>query len=339
MADLTGQNESLGMERGQRRRGRPPGSTSKKRRQLFSSALGAAEDPHQSEALETLASGQISHKFTSRYQEAVKIYEKAGLTQRTLQILRRIACGRTFAYETQRGPVLQQLIDASKLLFLSELELVVWDMYLTGTHWSSLPMAFQSLLVASGYYVKSIMSAQDTSYILASLTKQIPQFQTCFTLWVNFCASNYSVNPKELNYRYRSLVRPTKEDETNLINYNYYVDDIVNLGCATVEDISSGQAPPMELFHPPEPETEADSFPQPHTPLPPKPLPRHPMPVDTSFREDIYLPSPMLTMETDFGGFSPLLFPYSFAYYTPPQSALPVLEDLESACLRPTADK
>ena len=336
MAERAASNERRPAERGQRRRGRPPGSTTKKKRHLLAGGLYAGADLR---FPDPQPASQLTHKLAQRYQEAAKQYEKTGMTQRVLQVLRRMACGRIFAFETQRGPVLQYLTDVSKLLFLTEFELVVWDMYLTGTHWSTLPMAFQTLLVSSGYYVKSLMSATDTSHILAFLSKQIPQFQACFTLWMNFCASSFSINPKELNYRYRSLVKPMKEDETSLINYNYYVDDIINLGCATVDEISAGQAPPMEPYRPPEPDTSADSFPQPQTPLAPKSIARNPLPVDTSFREDMYLPSPMITMDSDFGGFSPLLFPYSFAYYTPPQSALPILEDLESACLRPTAEK
>jgi len=217
--------------------------------------------------------------------------------------------------ETQRGPVQQYLTDVCKLLLLTELELVVWELYLTGTHWDSLPMSFQTLLVVSGYYVKSVMNATETSHILAHLVKQIPQFQTSFSIWGNFCGSTYSVNPKELQQRYRALLAPLREDESCQLNYNYYIDDIINLGCATVDEIAASQ-PPFESFTLQEADTEPDSFVQLSAPCKDRPL-----------------PSPLLPME-DFG-FSPLLFPYPFAYYSPPQSALPVLEDLESAQLRP----
>ena len=267
----------------------------------------------------------------------MKVYEKTGLTQRTLQILRRIACGRTFAFETQRGPVLQQLIDASKVLFLSELELVVWDIYLTNTQWNTLPMAFQTLLIVSGYFVKSIMSASDTSYVMLCLSKQISQFQACFNIWVSCCGSRYTVNPKELNMRYQTLLSPQKEDDVNLINYNYYVDEIINLGCTGVEEVVAFPRQQIENFTPP-------PIPEPYTPIPlpslipTKPTPRHPPILDTSYREDLILPSPMLPLDPEFGSLTPMLIPYHFTYYSPPQSALPMLEDLESACLRPQTE-
>jgi len=217
--------------------------------------------------------------------------------------------------ETQRGPVQQYLTDVSKLLFLNELELVVWDLYLTGTQWGALPMSFQTLLVTSGYFVKSVVNGMDTSYILAHLDKQIPQFHVYLTIWANFCGAAYSVNPKELHQRYRCLLAPQRDDESRHLNYNYYVDDIINLGCSTVDEIAASQ-PVLGPYTLQEADTEPDSF----------------VPLPVTCKDDLPLPSPMLPLE-DFC-FSPLLFPYPFAYYTPPQSAL-VLDDLESAQLRP----
>lgn len=297
-----------------RRRGRPPGSTTKKRRHLLSSPTGDSESPFSSSPNLPL-SLHLSHKLLQRYQEASKLYEKSGLTQRIQHILRRIACGRVFAMETQRGPVLQYLTDVCKLLFCTELELVVWELYLTGTQWGSLPMSFQTLLVVSGYYVKSVMNIMETSHILAHLAKQIPQFHAYLAVWSNCCGGNYSVNPKELHQRFRTLLAPLRDDESRKLNYNYYIDDIINLGTSTVDEITASQ-PPIHPFTLQEADTEPDSLAQLSVP-----------------GKDLPLPSPLVPLE-DFG-FSPLLFPYPFAYFTPPQSALPVLEDLESAQLRP----
>lgn len=310
MADKTGEKRQDGPHR---RRGRPPGSTTKKRRQLLSSPIDDSESPFLSPNLPIVP--HFSHKLLLRYHEASKLYQKTGPNQSILQIVRRMACGRVFAMETQRGPVQQYLTDVCKLLLFTELELVVWELYLTGTHWGSLPMSFQTLLVVSGYYVKSVMNVMDTSHILAHLVKQIPQFQTYLTIWGNFCGSTYSVNPKELQQRYRALLAPLREDESCQLNYNYYIDDIINLGCATVDEVAASQ-PPFESFSLQEAETEPNSFAQ-----------------LTASCKDRPLPSPLLPME-EFC-FSPMLFPYPFPYYTPPQSALPVLEDLESAQLRP----
>ena len=296
-----------------RRRGRPPGSTTKKRRRLLASAAGESQ-PHFGLESDVPLSSQHSHKLSQRYQEAAKQYEKTRLNQRILHIIRRMACGRVFAMETQRGPVQQYLMDVSKLLFLNELELVVWDLYLRGTQWINLPMSFQTLLVVSGYYVKSVMSVMETPHILAYLSKQIPQFHAFVSLWVNCCCTTYSVNPKELFQHYRLLLTPIREDESNQLNYNYYVDDIINLGCATVDEIAASV--PVEPFTIQEAETEPNSFVQ--------------LPVPVKIRDDL---SPLIPME-DFC-FSPMLFHYPFPYYSPPQSALPVLEDLESAQLRP----
>lgn len=298
-----------------RRRGRPLGSTTKKRRRLLG---GPSSEPQSQFPLNSTLplSAQLSHKLAQRYQESAKQYEKKGLSCRVQHILRRMASGRVFAMEAQRGPVQQYLADVTKLLFLNELELVVWDLYLTGTQWGHLPMSFQTLLVTSAYYVKSVMNGIDISYILAYLDKHIAQFHAYFTIWANFCGTTYSVNPKELHQHYRFLLAPQREDESCQLNYNYYVDDIINLGCSTVDEIAASQAP-LVPFSMQEAETEPDSF--------------CPLPVQSKRREDLPLISPLIPLE-DFC-FSPLLFPYPFAYYTPPQSAL-LLEDLESAQLR-----
>lgn len=303
-------------ERAPRKRGRPPGSTARKRRHVISGNLDL-----EPQAL------LIPHKLATRYQEAVKTYEKLGLTQRVMQILRRIAGSRTFALETQRGPVLQQLLDVSKLLFMSELELVVWDLYLGNTQWAGLPISLRTLLVASAYSVKSLMSAADTSYISTCLCKQISQFQTGLNLWTAYCGSHFSITPKALLTRYQELLIPLKEYEASPINYNFYVDEIIHLGVG--EDRAYLQT--LQDFAPavvPEP------APVPISPA--KPMARYLAPVDSSYREEGIF-SPLLPME-DFGPMTPMLIPYSFAYYSPPQSALPVLEDLGSAFLGPPAE-
>lgn len=296
-------------DRAPRRRGRPPGSTTHKRRHLVPSSL----DPE----CHTLFT---PHKLASRYQDAIKTYEKSGLTQRKMQLLRRMASSRTFALETQRGPVLLQLLEVSKLLFLTELELVGWDLYLANTQWMGLPVSLLTLLVVSGFFVKSLMSVSDISYISACLCKQIPHFQTGLSLWNRYCAPQFSIPPKSLLSRYQELLLPLKPTDPSPINYNFYVDEIVNLG--TCEDRSALQDyAPMQL-------------PEPTSPL--KPICRQLPPVETAFREENAL-SPMLQVE-DFGLLTPMLLPYSFAYYTPPQSALSMFEDLGSAFLGPQTD-
>lgn len=315
MADCIGNKKQFGCI--QRRRGRPLGSTTKKRRRLLSGALGESQ-PQFVPGPDVSFSSQMAYKLSLRYQDAAKQYAKTGLNERILHILRRMACGRIFAMETQRGPVQQYLSDVSKLLFLNELELVVWDLYLIGTYWRALPMSFQTLLVVSAYYVKTIMSAIETPHILNYLTKRIPQFQGYLATWTTYCGATYSVNPKELQKHYMKLIEPLSEDESNQLNYNYYVDDIINLGCATVDEIAGSQ-PAAEPIALQEAETEPDSF--------------VPLTASMKAREDMPITPSVLMMEELC--FSPLLFHYPFAYYTPPQSGLPMMEDMENGQFRP----
>jgi len=316
MSEPTEIQEVQTADRAQRRRGRPPGSTARKRRHVMPGSLDFEPQAF-----------LIPHKLATRYQDAVKTYEKVGLTQRTMQILRRIAGSRTFALETQRGPVLQQLLDVSKLLFLTELELVVWDLYLANTQWAGLPVSLQTLLVASGYSIKSLMSSADTSYISTCLAKQIPQFQTGLNLWTAYCGSHFSITPKVLLTRYHELVTPAKETEASPVNYNFYVDEIIHLKVA--EDQTYLQTLQDYSFAPmPEPVLVPIS--------PAKPMARYLAPIDNLYREE-GLFSPLLPVE-DFGALTPMLIPYSFAYYSPPQSALPMLEDLGSAFLGPPTE-
>lgn len=316
MSEPTDEFEQMGADRAQRKRGRPPGSTSRKKRHLPARRLS----PEPQTQL-------IPHKVATRYQDSVRTYEKLGMTQRVLQILRRIAGSRTFALETQRGPVLQQLIDVAKLLFLSELELVVWDLYLANTQWMGLPLSLQTLLVVAAYYVKSLMTSADSSYISTCLTKQIPQFQTGLSLWNTYCGPRYSVSPKALQARYQELMTPIKEDEAGTINYNFYVDEIINLG--SMEDRTY-----MQTLQDYVPLSVPEQMSVPISPT--KPVARMMMPLDTSYREDSLF-SPLLSGDA-FDPMTPMLIPYPFTYCTPPQSALPLLEDLNSAYLGPQAD-
>jgi hypothetical protein len=309
MSDLSEELETQTTERAQRKRGRPPGSTTRKRRHL----LESSRDPE----ARTLFT---PHKLASRYQDEIKAYEKSALTQRKLLIIRRIAGSRTFALETQRGAVNKQLLDVSKLLCLTELELVGWDLYLSNTQWMGLPVSLQTLLLVSGFFVKSLMSAEDTTYISTCLIKQVPQFQAGLSLWNTYCGSSFSIAPKALLTRYQELTSPAKATEP--VNYNFYVDEIINLGV-------SDERTSLQTFQ----DYVPMQLPEPRSPVLQLPVMDNTVYRDNGYREENVM-TPMLQME-DFGMMTPMLIPYPFAFYTPPQSALPLLEDLGSAFLGP----
>lgn len=217
---------------GKRKRGRPPGTAAERIRKQASKF--AESDSDQSFPNE---SGSFSgSKQSQKYQEALKTYEKSsGLCH---QLLRRLAALPVLQQQSQQEPVLQQVMDIARKLMMTELELVVWAIHLMrAQEMQAFPLLI-SLLV-SAFYVKSTLGG-DISAVQVVLEKQNSEFAANLNKWK-------LLNPKEtmefslqeISQKWKELKRPVSEEDAQVINYNYYIDDILSAGIAPVDQFTS----------------------------------------------------------------------------------------------------
>lgn len=220
------------LQRSKRKRGRPPGATTEKGRKQ---PPRFAESDSDQSATNDLHSSDVS-KPTLKYQEALHSYEKtSGLTY---QLLRRLAGLPVLQQLSQQEPVLQQVMEVARKLMMTELELVAWAIHLTRAQ--QIPtLAFHSSLLVSAFYVKSAL-AGDITIVQAYMEKHNRDFAGNLCMWAQLNPrETLKFSLQEINAKWRELKRPVSQEDVPLINYNYYIDDILSGGVTPVDQFTS----------------------------------------------------------------------------------------------------
>ena len=243
---MTDSNAGLA-EPTKRKRGRPPGSTTEKRRKLLPKREESDSDQ---QAFETGPvhhghNSQTTQKLLQKYQDALKAYEKTVFNTHTHHVLRRIAADATIQSKSQQEPVLQQLMDVAKKLLLSEVEMVIWALHLGQSKIADIDMSLHSALLVSAYYVKVTLGT-DVSHIQAFLDKQNSAFQKNLETWEQtHPKETLSFSFQDVNAKWKLLRRAISEEDVPVINYNYYVDDILQAGVTPVDQFTSVDCKPL----------------------------------------------------------------------------------------------
>lgn len=240
---------------GKRKRGRPPGTAAEKSRKQ----APRFEESDSDQSFTNESSGFPASKHSQKYQEALKAYEKnSGLSH---QLLRRLAALPVLQQQSQQEPILQQVMDISRKLMMTELELVVWAIHLTRTQEIQAFPLLISLLV-SAFYVKSTLGG-DISSVQIVLERQNSGFAANLDRWK-------LLNPREsmefslgeVSKKWKEMKRPVSEEDMQVINYNYYIDDILSAGIAPVDQFTTSNYTRRDWLD--------DT---PIRPIPPKPTP------------------------------------------------------------------
>ena len=223
-----------------RKRGRPAGFPAEKRSK-------PAPRDDDSDRDQFPSSDPTASKLVSKHQEALSAYEKT--SPLTHQLLRRLTAHSGLQQRSQQEPVLQQTMDVARKLMMTELELVVWALHLTRAPLTPV-LSLQSTLLISAFYIKLTLGA-DIASLQAYLEKHTRDFGKHLDVWEQ-------LNPKEtvrfslqeVNVKWKELKQPVSEEDMTVINYNYYVDDILQAGITPVDQFTSNDSKPQWLNSP-----------------------------------------------------------------------------------------
>lgn len=221
-------------EPAKRKRGRPLGSSAGKRKKP--APRHDSSDTDQSIASEPCAANS---KLFFKYHEALRVYDRTCAT--TQQLLRRLAALSLLQLKSQQEAVLQQVMEVARKLLMTELELVVWAIHLTRAQClSDLPL--HVTLAVSAFYVKQSLGS-DIAAVQVFLEKQNSSFAKSLERWKQVNSKETtSCSFQEVNAMWKELKRPVSEGDTQTVNYNYYVDDILQAGVTPVDQFTSGEA-------------------------------------------------------------------------------------------------
>lgn len=231
------------VESTKRKRGRPAGNLAEKRRKTAprcddsDSDQLPSSDPHNT----------TTSKLVLKYHEALSAYEKT--SPLTHQLLRRLAAHSALQQRSQQEPVLQHTMDVARKLMMTELELVVWALHLTRAPLTP-ALSLQSALLVSAFFIKLTLGAEIAS-LQAYLEKQTTDFGKNLDVWEQ-------LNPKEtvrfslqeVSVKWKELKQPVSEVDLPLINYNYYVDDILQAGITPVDQFTNSDSKPQWMNTP-----------------------------------------------------------------------------------------
>ncbi|CAG9331552.1 unnamed protein product [Blepharisma stoltei] len=151
------------------------------------------------------------------------------LSHKGAVMLRRCVIYSDISTEIRRLPLLTLLTETAEEMVMNDLEIAVWSIYLKRFVWDDINQPFKAMLYITALAVKSYMNLSVQPF-KAYLVTKIPNFSNIYNCWAGNRKNALSIFPQELNRVYKSLSKPViSQDDLKLIDYNYYVDDILEL--------------------------------------------------------------------------------------------------------------
>lgn len=113
-------------------------------------------------------------------------------------------------------------------MMFNELEIVVWGLYLDKFLWKGPVEHLEYMLYVTAYAVKTYLNDLEEALIFQEyLGDKLPGFNRVYNNWVHNARCALGILPHELNEKFRKLHRPVLTQGDWKVNYNYYVDEIL----------------------------------------------------------------------------------------------------------------
>jgi hypothetical protein len=158
-------------------------------------------------------------------------YSVEGASQTTQMFLRMIAASPLVPKACRQAPLLRYFYEASKELMMNELEVALWAIYLERLVWPTSDSSVTLELSFTAFAAKLYLN-DDIEPIEAYLNRRVVNFSTLHEHWAE--GKQLSVTPRELNGKFKALHRVVQQPEEDaLVDYNYYVDDILQIAPST----------------------------------------------------------------------------------------------------------
>jgi hypothetical protein len=169
------------------------------------------------------------NRMIENYEEMYQNFLRDGISQQSQHLIRKIIHSPSVPEIAKLEPLLRIFNDVIKELMMNELEIVVLSIYLEKFVWLDETTSVETLLRFSGYAVKHYL-CEDLNPINAYLSNEYPGFIEDYTLWQDRYKSCMSVNPKDLNDKFKELNKSVSvPGDSKIMDYNYYVDEILQI--------------------------------------------------------------------------------------------------------------
>lgn len=171
----------------------------------------------------------LGPKSPHKYEKLLAVYMHQGISQLSTLIIRRLISEAVVPAPRHKESLVKLLSATAQDLLLSELEIVVWAIYLDKFVWRDFSMPLETLMLYSAFAVKTYMN-EDTSVLKLRMSSRYPHFTARYNQWISKHRSRMGIPPKELNDKFKQLSKPlVSQDAVKLIDYNYYVDEILQI--------------------------------------------------------------------------------------------------------------
>ena len=161
------------------------------------------------------------------------------------------------AREYQAYPLLKLFVEISCEMMMSELEIAGFCIYLRRFIWPTIAQNLTVLLYAVAFAIKYQFSS-NLDPLIGHLKEKIPGFLQYFNSWMNRMEESLKIEMSELNKVFETLVKPPFEDVS--VDYNFYVDVILEMAPASVYEKPPWQEQLLNLSNLQEIPTELPTF-------------------------------------------------------------------------------
>ena len=144
-----------------------------------------------------------------------------GASQTSVRMVDRILNSPKIPIETKKAQLKQLVFQIFNETFLNEVEVAVWALVLESSVWGNEKFELSLSLISSAVFSKELMG-EDIEYLLVRFSEKVFDFRAVFRAWKS---QQRLVTPsaKTINSMYQYL----KSSSCRLINYTYYVDDVI----------------------------------------------------------------------------------------------------------------
>lgn len=146
-------------------------------------------------------------------------------------MVRRMIKDSSVPREFQSYPLVKMLVEICCEFMFTEIEIASYSIYLNRFVWPTSSSFFPILLYTIALAIKNLFGFT-LEPIIAHLDDKIPNFLNFFTGWMNKNDDLLKIELQELNRVFSDLIKAPYEDL--FVDYNYYVDSILEMAPASV---------------------------------------------------------------------------------------------------------
>lgn len=183
-----------------------------------------------------------------KHEIAHQQYTREGFSQDVQLLLKRIISSERIPKDIRQQPLLRMLTEIAFQLQLNEIEISLWAIFLDQCAWIEKSDFLHWHLLFSAYAAKTTLN-KDAIYIEYYLKQQYDKFQENYETWISSREISLRFDAKALNQKFSELSVPPSIESTETVNYNYYVDEILQNAPPSAINETMGKA---QTLKPPE---------------------------------------------------------------------------------------